>query len=160
MNPSMRRAILVGVVALLLCPVAASAQSLVGAWTLEERVVTGGPDAGTIKISQPTLQLFTGTHFSRMYVWPGDKPRPRLSDSPSDAELLSALQTTRAHSGTYQFSGSTLTIDRTLANHPNVAGTSATYQVRLEGNSLWLTSKSADGTVTTTEKWVRVPGSR
>ena len=139
----------------LVIPAAASAQSLVGEWTLEERVVTGGPNAGTITASQPSLRIFTDTHFSRMYVWPVNEPRPDVSDSPSEAEQLASLQSVRANSGTYELSGSTLTEHRLLAMGAVPMGGSATFEVRLEGDSLWLTNRNPDGTVTATERWVR-----
>ena len=154
----MRRLFVVGVAVFLLFPVVSTAQSLVGAWTLEERVVTGGPNAGTLTASQPSLRIFTETHFSRMYVWPVNEPRPRreVGDSLSDAERLASLGSVRANTGSYELSGSTLTEHRVVAMSPVAMTAPGTFEVRLEGDSLWLTSQNPDGTVTSTEKWARV----
>ena len=139
-------------------PVTTSGQSLVGEWTLQERVINGGPNGGTVTVSQPSLRIFTDTHFSRMFVWPGDGPRPEASGFPdvSDADWRAVMTSIRANSGTYELDGTTLTEHRLLAMNPVAMGQSGTFEVRLEGDTLWLTGENADGTVTTTERWLRV----
>jgi len=117
--------------------------SLEGAWKITESVVVG---KDTSRISNPaSLIIFGQKHYSIMLV-PEDKPRPLFNDvNPTDAEKLSAFDSFIANAGTYKVSGPTLTVHPMVAKVPNfMAGGFLKYQFRIDGNTLWLTSKSTD----------------
>jgi len=80
-----------------------------------------------------------------MYV-PGNKPRALYkAQEPTNEEKISAFDSLIANTGTYEISGSTLTIHPIVARNPNfMAGGSDKYQFRIEGTTLTLTEKSTD----------------
>ncbi len=134
---------------LLLFSAVLSAQStakkpIEGVWKVVEIVVTGA-GASTSSSPQPSLLILTQGHYSQIGVL-GDKARALYkAEEPTDAEKLAAFDSFFANAGTYEVSGSTLTIHPMVARNPNfMAGGFEKYQYRLEGNNLWLTDKSSD----------------
>jgi hypothetical protein len=119
-------------------------QPLEGVWKVTEIVVTGA-DAATVSSPQPSQFIFAKTHYSMMYV-PGNKPRSlSKAENATDAEKLGAYDSFVANTGTYEVTGSTLTIRPIVARNPNfMAGGFDKYQFRINGNALLLTEKSAD----------------
>jgi len=118
---------------------------LEGAWKVAEIVVTGA-GASNVSNPQPGLFIFTRTHYSYMWV-PGNQPRPLFkAEDPTNAEKTTAFDSFVANTGTYETSGTTLTIRPTVARVPNCMGGAAfmRFQFRVEGNTLTLTQKSAD----------------
>ena len=149
------RSVLAITASMLACSLPAFGQSLEGVWRPVEIVINGGPNPGrhTSDI-QPGLAIFTKRHYSQVWVV-GFSPRPRLSDSPTDEERGRVFQPFGANAGTYELRDSTLTLAPIVAKNPAVmAGTPLTVQVRLQGDSVWVTTRSADGSVTRA-KWVR-----
>lgn len=119
-------------------------QPMEGVWKVSEIVVTGA-DASAVTSPQPSLLIFTRTHYSMMYV-PGNKPRAlkKAEDATTD-EKLAAFDSFVANSGTYEVAGSTLTIRPIVARDPNyMAGGFNKYLFRIDGNTLSLTEKSTD----------------
>jgi hypothetical protein len=115
---------------------------LAGAWRLTELKRTG-PKAETLK-NPPGLLIFTGKHWSRMYV-DSDQPRSEirgdLEKAPA-AEILASWGPFVAASGTYEVSGNTLTCRTLIAKNPNVmapGNVAAVYTFRIEGNMLTMT---------------------
>ena len=87
----MRQALIVVTVVLsTFVPLTAGAQSLVGAWTLEQTEVTGGNNPGTFT-GQSGLMIFTATHHSTMNVT-GSGTRPQLDENATDAERLAGCR--------------------------------------------------------------------
>jgi hypothetical protein len=80
-----------------------------------------------------------------MYVG-SDKPRePYAGAAPTTEEKVAAFDSLLANAGTYEITGKTLTLRPTVARNPGFTGGGfATYQVRVEGNTIWLTNKSSD----------------
>ena len=117
---------------------------LEGTWKITESVVMG-KDTSRTSNPQPSMVIFSQKHYSMMLV-PGDKPRTLFKESnPTDKEKLEAFDSFIANSGTYEVAGSTITVHPVVAKVPNfMAGGSAKYQFRIEGNTLWLNLKSAD----------------
>ncbi len=115
-----------------------------GVWKVVEIVVTGA-GASNSPNPQPSLQILTQGHYSQIGVI-GDKPRTLYkAEEPTNAEKMAAFDSFFANAGTYEVSGSTLTIRPTIARNPNfMAGGFTKYQFRIEGNNLWLTDKSSD----------------
>jgi len=136
---------------------------LEGAWRVVEVAVVGGPDEGTrTDTLQPSLYIFAKQHYSMMYV-DGAAPRPLLPEdatrtSLTEAEVRATFVPFIANSGTYQVNGSTISTNPIVAMWPNfMTGGSATYEYRVEGDSLWLTSRSTtEPVVETTRRLVRL----
>ncbi len=117
---------------------------LEGAWKVVEIVVTGAGASNNAN-PQPSLFIFAKTHYSMMLV-PGTQPRALFkAEEPTNEEKIPAFDSFVANTGTYEVTGSTLTIRPIVARYPNfMAGGFDKYQFRIEGNTLWLTDKSTD----------------
>ncbi len=117
------------------------ANPLVGVWEVSEVSVTS-PDTSYTITNPPSLYFFTERHYSVMRVR-GGEPRELFAGdapvigslAPTDDERLAAWSTFSAHSGTYEISGSTLTIQPIVAKHPNI----------MSGISLNLTYQAMEG---------------
>lgn len=144
----MMRAVNVGIVfALLTCGLNAQSgarKPIEGAWKVTEIVVTGA-DASNVPNPQPGLLIFAGRHYSIMHVT-GTQPRkPFNAEDPTQQEKLAAFDSFVANTGTFELSGTTLTIRPVVARNPGfMAGGFDKYQIRIEGNTMSLTNKSTD----------------
>jgi hypothetical protein len=96
-------------------PLSAQDVDVQGAWVLQSMTDT----AGTETESQPGLFVFTGTHYSMMYV-PGSEPRAEVSsDTPlTDAEKVVAYNSFIANTGRYEVDGDQLTFRAFVAKFP------------------------------------------
>jgi hypothetical protein len=136
---------------------------LEGAWKITEVTATGGPDAGTNSMPQPSLYIFGKVHYSIMRI-NGTEPRARWKESvlraeQTDAALRAAILPLIGNAGSYSVSGTTLTTRPTVAVDPNLTqdGTPGTLEFRSEGDALWLTQKSTtEPSVETTWKLMRL----
>ncbi len=124
------------------------ANPLVGAWRVSEVSVESPDTSYTTTDVQPGLYLFTESHYSSMRVT-GDQPRELFvgdapvigSLTPTDAEIIAACRAISASSGTYEVSGSTLTIRPIVAKNPGVmSGVSLTRTIQVMDGMLHLTS--------------------
>lgn len=115
---------------------------LEGVWKVSEIVITGN-NASTMSNPQPGLIVFGKKYFSMMYV-PSEKERPIYAGtSPTPNEKIAAFDSLVANAGTYELSGKTLTIRPTVARNPGFTGGGyATYTIRAEGKTVWLTIKN------------------
>jgi hypothetical protein len=148
-----RRAVVLSL--LLLVPGIAASQtpSIEGVWRISE-VVTTGANAGTVANPQASVLIFARGHYSWMSV-NGTTPRtqspaPKDPAKLSDAEKLARFaewQPFTANSGTYEVKGSTLTRRVTVAKNAGfmTATNPQVQEFKLEGDTLWLTQKSAPG---------------
>jgi hypothetical protein len=114
---------------------------LTGTWRVTG-IKTTGPNARTMSSPQPGLLIFTGNHYSRMFV-NSDQPRTALQDQSkaTAAELLAVWGPFTAASGAYEISGSTFTVHAFVAKNPqNMApGAEQTFSFKLAGNTLTIT---------------------
>ena len=127
-----------------------------GVWKVTEEVVTGAKASSTTS-PQPSLFIFTPTHYSMLRV---DSAQPRALFSkvmdPTNEEKIAAYDTFTANSGTYEVAGTTLTVRPIVAKNPNfMAGGFVKYEFRVDGNILWLTSLTGPETGTR-RKLIRV----
>jgi hypothetical protein len=103
-----------------------------------------------VKNPQPSLYIFANKYYSTMYV-SGDKPRPLMAndanrDTITDEEMRSIFLPFIANAGTYELSGTKLTTHPIVALWPNfMAGGSATYEFKIEGDTMWLTQTYDSG---------------
>ena len=115
-----------------------------GAWKVVEIVVTGANPENTPS-PQPSLFIFGQKHYSMMWIRGAKARAPYAAEEATNEEKIQAFDSFTANTGTYEVSGSTLTIRPIVARSPNfMAGGSSSYQFRAEGSNLWLTEKSTD----------------
>ena len=128
--------------------VSVAAQSNIqGVWQLTEITMTGKV-AMTMKVTQPSVYIFTKTHYSKIYV-ASDKPRPVLDDysKATQEQLLSIfVEGIDANAGTYEVKAGELTLHPIVAKSPSdmKEGTWTTYSVKISGNTITLTSESSN----------------
>jgi hypothetical protein len=143
----MRTLLIAGLVTIV--PAIAAAQSparqpLEGAWKVVEVVVTGDRAENTPN-PQPSLFIFGQKHYSMMWIRGGEPRAPYKAEVPTNDEKIKAFDSFTANAGTYEVSGSTISIRPLVARSPIfMGGASSRYEFRVEGNNLWLTQKSTD----------------
>jgi len=125
-----------------------SKPSIQGVWRVAERTTTG-PDGATNKNPQPGQWIFTAKHYSTV-TDNSAKPRPLVEVLAPTAKLTDAQMIERyrdwapitAQSGTYEISGTTLSLRPIAAKGSAVVTSKAglSYQFKLDGNTLVLTS--------------------
>ena len=126
---------------------------LEGVWKIVE-VTTTGADPSTNRNPQQSLVTFTKGHYSYLSV-DGDGPRPAFAQAKDPAKLTDAEKLTRyeqwsrfaANAGTYDVKGTTLTLRPLVAKNETVMAKnfSIESEFKLDGNTLWLTTKSMPG---------------
>jgi hypothetical protein len=144
---------LIVLVAVVLPVSAQPKQSIQGVWRVVEITITDSPagrrdplgafPAGTHTNFQPELVIFTGRHFSRT-TDTAAKPRPtpyKTPGKPTLEELQAEWGPFVANAGTYEVSGTTVTLHAIVAKSPRAQAeknfTKLTF--KLDGNNLWLT---------------------
>ncbi len=130
----MRRIVLTAVALSVVLPLTARAQegALRGVWKVTEVSLTSPDTSWTNTDPRPALRMFAEHHYSSIGTI-GRGSRERLSDEPSDVERLEAWGPFRAHAGTYEVTGSTVTVRAIVAKNPNREGRTWTYTYRIEG---------------------------
>ena len=136
-----------------------SAPSIVGVWRVSEVTYTG-PNARTVKSPQPGVRIFTQRHYGISQV-NGDNPRAELPPKASDRQLVDAFNAFIGQSGTYEIRGDEITRRPIAALNPNAMRSVSLFvdTFKLEGNTLWLTTKAtSDGPVAnpTTARLTRI----
>lgn len=122
--------------------------SIEGVWKIVE-VVTTGPNASTNDNPWPSVVIFTRRYFSYVSV-DGVEPRPRSAliktpGKPTDDEKIATYEewnpfTTNA--GTYNITGTTLFLRPVAGKREVDMGFRVSREFTLEGNTLWLVTKS------------------
>ena len=127
--------------------VSQSKSGLQGVWSLTEITATG-PNGGTQQMTQPSMYLFTKSHYSIIYV-ASEKPRPAIdADDISKAtadELRDVfVNSFVANAGTYEFKGGKLTLRPSVAKSPSymTPNRSVTMNVKTDGKALTLVTES------------------
>ena len=135
--------------------------SIEGVWRPAE-VTLGGPEARTITVIQPNLDIITAKHYSRVEIH-AEGPRPSVADATKATaeELRQAWGPVTAEAGSYALAGNEVTMYPVVAKNPAsmAPGVFATYRYRVAGDSQWLTvQRDQRGPVTNppTIKLVRV----
>src|SRR5687767_14335521 len=76
-------------------------QPIEGAWRMTE-IVVAGAGASRVQAPQPSLLIFSGRHYSMMYVG-GNEPRKlSAAEDPTTTEKLAAFDSFVANTGTYE----------------------------------------------------------
>lgn len=119
---------------------------------------------GTHGATQPGLLIVTERYYSRV-TDTANEPRPAtgyaIADKPTVEELQARWGPFAANAGTYEVSGSTLTLHALVSKNARDQreGGFARLRIRVEGNTLWLTPfENSDGPIIAgvTSKYVRV----
>lgn len=117
------------------------APSIEGVWRIAE-VTLSGPGARTITELQPSLDIITAKHYSRVEIH-AEGPRPNVADATKATaeELRQAWGPVVAEAGSYETHGNTVTMHPIVAKNPAAMapGAFVTYGYRLAGDTLWLT---------------------
>ncbi len=97
------------------------------------------------------LLIFTERHYS-MFVNSGDRPDVPPGSGPlaTDELRLAAFASFIANAGTYEVSGSKLTLHLMLARSPSGLGSSPVLGYRIEGDRLITTATTSAGVETRT----------
>jgi len=120
----------------------AKREPIQGVWRVVEAAITG-PGARTIAFAdRPNLTIITAKHYSRVEVQ-ADGPRPVVADvaKASADEWSAAWGPFVAEAGTYDVTGTTLTMRPIASKNPAVMGSGVfiTYAYTLNGDTLSLT---------------------
>jgi len=128
-----------------------AAASVEGVWRIAE-VTTTGANAATNASPQPSLIIFARGHYAYLSV---TQPRAKYEAPKDPANLTDAEKIARyqqwnpftANAGTYELSGTMLTRRPIVAKVVDVMTTNPplVQELKLEGNTLWLITKSAAG---------------
>ena len=151
-----------------------STTSIQGVWRAVERTIPastadrrdpfGAFSEGTHTDLQPELMIFTARHYSRT-TDTAAQPRPttgyRVTGQPTVEELQAEWGPFAANAGTYEISGTTLTLRAIVAKSPRAQteGNLTRLGIRLDGNNLWLTPIDTEAgriTAPVTSKYERV----
>jgi len=138
-------ACMAALIILLIVQSAAAQGKLEGVWKKTLVTVTG-PNAQTIPHPQPNIVIFTKKHFSFTEV-EGEKPRPdQPLEKATDAQKVAAWEPFSAQAGTYEIKGTTVTLHDLVTKDPEnmKAGNLETYDFKILGNTLSLTSKASE----------------
>ncbi len=122
-------------------PYAALAHPLVGAWSVATQ--TPPSTGATIDPSQPGLWIFTKGHYSAVYSI-GAEPRPHAASTfnATNEEKVALYDTIKVSSGTYEVSGSTITLRPMIAKSQGYVGGRSTMEFEIAGDVLTLTTRN------------------
>lgn len=159
MKTSLRVIACMAVLAVFMVVQSAVAQGkLQGVWKITEVTLTG-PNARTMTPVESDTCIFTKKYCSCMAV-SSEKPRAALPEKDAtDAQKVAAWTPLLAVTGTYDVKGQTVTIQPTIGKNPGAAGSSMTFDFKIEKNNLLLTGKALQGAPagsTYSVKFVRV----
>ena len=140
-----------GIFVILALSCVVSAQRVAGVWRLDE-MSTSGNGGSTDKMTQPSMYLFTKSHYSIIYV-NTDKPRSTDDSRKMTAEQLRDTYVTSfvANAGTYSIKSGKITFKPMVAKSPSymLPGSWVTDTVKISGNTMTMTVESAsEGPVT------------
>jgi hypothetical protein len=122
-----------------------SARGLQGVWQITEFNLTG-PTPRTIALPEPraNLVIFTARHYSRVEVQ-AETPRPPIADiaKATADELRATWGPFVGEAGTYEVSGSSVTMKPIASKNPAIMGPGIfiTYSFKIDGNALTMTQE-------------------
>jgi len=144
-----------------------SKPSIQGVWRAVEVTITNPKPAadllptGTHTNIQPGVVIFTAKHFAGIIDIAG-KPRPtfRVRTKPTAQEMQSIWGPFNAGAGTYELSGTSVTVRFIVAKDPEFQRKGLLrFTTKLDGNNLWMTlveSFQTEVTNPVTVKYVRI----
>ena len=138
----MKRAIISLAIVVTGWPLAFTAQAqnaLNGAWKVVEITNEGGQNSGTATVQTPSLYIFADGYYSLMWIT-GDGNRPDFPPDTdvTDEEIVAAFNSFIGQSGSYEVSGSTITIHAIVSKVPGSTDNTTEIEYRFEGDTLYL----------------------
>jgi hypothetical protein len=133
------------------CEGRATAQndSIEGAWLVVDVRFGGDRPGAAAAPAQPGQFILTPTRYSAVWV---THPERRVHSAqpfrPTTDEIIRHYRSVAANSGTYEVSGTRITIRPIVAKLPDFVGGHLTYEFRVAGDTLFLEAideKTADG---------------
>jgi hypothetical protein len=126
-----------------------AAQSIQGAWKMDNYVQTSsGESTSTDMSEQPSLIMFTDTHYSFAVVSQGDRePVPSGSnrETMTGEQWKDIAQWYVSNSGTYTLKGNQLERIPSIALFPNAMGSSSKAEVEIKGNKMTWKNSGGEG---------------
>ena len=120
-----------------------SKPSIDGVWRPVE-IRMSGPNAQTIIPDQPSLDVITAKHYSRVEIH-GSGPRPIVTDAAKATadELRQAWGPVIAEAGSYELRDNVIRMRPVVAKNQSTMATGVVLEntYRLAGDTLWLTLK-------------------
>ena len=170
-----RQLLVLIVLAGLVTPMAGqSTTSIQGVWRVVERTIPastadrrdpfGAFSEGIYTNLQPELMIFTAKHYSRT-TDTAAQPRPttdyKVPGKPTLEELQAEWGPFAANAGTYEVSGTTLTLRAIVAKSPRAQAERnfTRLSIKLDGNHLWLTPIGTEAGIIAapvTSKYMRI----
>ena len=125
--------------------------SLEGAWQVYQVTISRGAAFRTDTNPSPGLLIFSDGHYG-MFVNAGDRPDVPPGSGPlaTDELKLAAFASFIANAGTYEVSGSKLTLHLMLARSPSGVGSRPEFEYQIDGDKLITTTTSNAGIVSST----------
>ncbi len=112
---------------------------LEGAWLVVDVRFGSGGENRSIMRAQPGQFIFTPTRYAAVWVTQAEPRAVSVSHfQPTPDEIIAHYRSVAANSGTYEVSGSRITIRPIVAKLPDFAGGQLTYEFRIEGDMLFL----------------------
>ena len=120
-----------------------SKPSIEGVWRPVE-IRTAGPNAQTITPDQPSLDVITAKHYSRVEIH-GPGPRPNVADASKATadELREAWGPVIAEAGSYEVRDNVIRMRPVVAKNQSAmaAGVVLENTYRIAGDTLWMTMR-------------------
>ncbi len=136
----------IAVTGLSLAFTAQAQDTLNGVWKLEEVTFERDENPGPFTSQQPSVYIFTEGYYSIMLII-GDGNRPDFQPGAdvSDEDIVAAFNSFVGQSGSYEVSGSTITLHVMVARVPGAMGNTAEIEYRFEDDTLYLTQTQPPG---------------
>lgn len=113
---------------------------LIGVWKVIETATIDAKDELKNSYEHSSLYIFQDDYYCMVMVQ-GNEPRTEFEDpwNPSDEEIIKAYNSILVNAGTYELKDSIIITYPIIARVPNFVGGSASYEYRIEGDTLELT---------------------
>lgn len=115
-----------------------------GVWRVAEIRYVGPDGHSTNDAPQSGIIVFTTRHYSMIWT-PGDAPRRMFAKrwQPSPEEKIASFDAVAANSGTYDWTGTRVTLHPIVAKSPDFMGGEALCEYHFAGDTLWITMTRA-----------------
>ena len=89
-------------------------------WKTVHVTITNEEGTQENEITQPSLTMFTATHWASFRIGGGQEPRAMLPEDPTDEQRLAALRRYNGTAGTYEVRGNEIHTKQLMHRNPNV----------------------------------------
>ncbi len=112
---------------------------LVGVWKVIETAIIDANGNSKTSYEHPSVYIFQDDYYCMVMIQ-GDEPRTEFENpwNPTEEEIIKAYKSFLVNAGTYELKDSIMTTYPTIARVPNFVGGSASYECKIEGDTLEL----------------------